>query len=128
VVRSTDQVQAQSLIAEMGTAMSVPMASPEKARMRFVSIVYVIFGWGALLLGAWILVDPNSLGGTNPTMRTPFGILLILYGLFRLYTAWKNWKKGGSGRVPLGSSRERSFYKGRAESTQPDKNDSNLPQ
>jgi hypothetical protein len=96
--------------------------------MRLVSIVYFIFGWGAMLLGAWILLSPSSLGDTNSTMRVPFGILIIGYGLFRLFTGWKKWKAGNLRADTLSGQRERAFYKGMPPTKKTDDGTPTLPQ
>jgi hypothetical protein len=96
--------------------------------MRLVSLVYLVFGWGALLLGAWILINPNSLGGTDPTMRVPFGILLVAYGLFRLSTGWKKWKDGKQQSATPDGQRQRSFYKGMPPAKKANDGNPTLPQ
>ena len=50
-------------------------------------VVYLLFGFGALLLGAVVLAVPTFLGPVPTGVRFGFGALVMAYGLFRIYTA-----------------------------------------
>lgn len=52
-----------------------------------VAIVFLFLGLVAFGIGVYMFIDKTMLSQLEPTVRLVFGILLILYGLFRITTA-----------------------------------------
>ena len=52
-----------------------------------VAVFFLILGLAAFGIGVYMFIDPTMLQALEPTVRLVFSILLILYGLFRIFTA-----------------------------------------
>lgn len=65
------------------------MANP---RTSLSSIVYTILGLLSIMLAIAIVMVPTLLGPLDATMRGFFIAMLVLYGLFRIYTGMQSRK------------------------------------
>ena len=59
--------------------------SIERAPSKIAGAVYIIIGIFALLVSAFVLVYKGALGAVT-NFRIGFGIVIALYGVFRIYT------------------------------------------
>ncbi len=63
--------------------------------------VYLMFGVGALFFGTVLLLKPDILGAIRPELKTGFAVLILCYGLFRIYTAIRTLRMSGTKGVVL---------------------------
>jgi hypothetical protein len=63
--------------------------------------VYLMFGVAALFFGTVLLLKPDILGAIKPELKTIFAVLILLYGVFRIYTAIRTLRSTSTKRVVL---------------------------
>ena len=65
--------------------------------MKGTALVFLLLGLVAFGLGAYMLfIDKEMLNQLDPTIRTVFAVLLLLYGGFRIFTAVGGMRKSGN--------------------------------
>ncbi len=70
--------------------------------MKLVALIYTAFGLGAVAIASIVLMNDKSLGGLDSTIRIIFGILLMIYGLYRVVTGIKSFRNPPPKSVHLG--------------------------
>lgn len=58
--------------------------------MFFIGITMTVF---YIMLGTWLLVDSRSLPEIPSEFRTVFAAMVLIYGLYRGWRAWADYKK-----------------------------------
>lgn len=71
----------------------IPDPSGHNKPNKTVAIVYLLFGIFALGLSAFVFVVPASFWNINPTFRIGFGVIILVYGLFRIYSALDTFRR-----------------------------------
>ena len=54
--------------------------------MIVTAIVYILLGFGSLAIAGYVLFMPGTLGNLDPMYKNIFGVMLVLYGIFRVVT------------------------------------------
>jgi hypothetical protein len=80
--------------------MSAPSLTIRSMKTVLVA-VYLMFGVAALFFGTILLLKPDILGALQPGLKLAFAILVLLYGLFRIYTAIRTLRAPEEKRVVL---------------------------
>ena len=66
----------------------------ERPPSRIAGLIYIFIGAFALCLSAFVLLAQGYFGAITP-FRTGFGIVIALYGLFRVFTGIFTIKRAG---------------------------------
>ena len=75
----------------------------QKPASRVAGLIYTALGVFALFVAAFVLTVQGALGAVTP-FRVGFGIVIALYGLFRIITGITTFRKASKGVVTLNSS------------------------
>jgi hypothetical protein len=67
---------------------------------KIVGVVYFLVGIVALCVAAFVLFYQGSLTGPPSTFRTGFGIIIALYGAFRIVTGISTVRKADAVKNP----------------------------
>jgi hypothetical protein len=81
---------------------ATPRRPIERPPSKIAGVVYIIIGIFALFIAAFVLFYEGGLGPVT-NFRTGFGIIIALYGVFRIYTGISMFRKAGrmKNSVPL---------------------------
>jgi hypothetical protein len=71
----------------------IPDPSGRNKPNKTVAVVYLLFGIFALGLSAFVLFVPTSFWSIKPVFRLGFGLIILAYGLFRIYSGLDTFRR-----------------------------------
>ena len=72
-----------------------PRRHIERPPNKIAGIVYVLIGFMALSISAFVLLYQDTVAGPTSNTWIGFGIVIAVYGLFRIYTGISTIRKAG---------------------------------
>jgi hypothetical protein len=91
----------------------IPDPSGRNKPNKTVAIVFLLFGVFALGLSAIVLFLPTAFWGIKPVFRIGFGLLILAYGLFRIYSGLDTFRRAAiAEREEAASQRETATLTG----------------
>ena len=81
------------LSTSLAFRLMIPDPSGRNKPNKTVAVVYLLFGVFALGLSAFVLFVPASFWSIQPTFRIGFGLIILVYGLFRIYSGLDTFRR-----------------------------------
>jgi hypothetical protein len=71
----------------------IPDPSGRSKPNKTVAILFLLLGVSALGLAAFVFMVPDTFWHIQPAFRIAFGALILLYGLFRIYSGLDTFRR-----------------------------------